>query len=99
MAYYSDKRGFVVQNKFSRDRFTWLSYLFLAFYSYFINIIGPITPFLKDELGLTYTTSSLHYTFFALGIILIGLGGNLLIARLGRWRCLWLGAAGLSLGT
>jgi len=88
-----------VQKKFSRDRFTWLAYLFLAFYSYFINIIGPITPFLKDELGLTYTTSSLHYTFFALGIILIGLGGNLLIARLGRWKSLWLGAAGLSLGT
>lgn len=88
-----------MQSSFRRDRFTWLAYLFLAFYSYFINILGPITPFLKEELGLTYTVSSLHYTAFAFGILLIGLGGSLIIARLGRMGALWLGAAGLSLGT
>ncbi len=88
-----------MQKTFSRDQFTWLSYLFLAFYGFFLNVIGPITPFLKDELGLSYTISSLHYTVFALGILLIGLGGNLVIARMGRWGALWLGAAGLSLGT
>ena len=84
---------------FNRDRFTWLAYLFLAFYGFFINVIGPITPFLKDELGLSYTVSSLHYTAFALGILLVGLGGDLVSRRIGRWRALWLGAAGISLGT
>jgi hypothetical protein len=45
---------------FQRDRFTWLAYLFLGFYSYFLNGLGPITPLLKEELKLSYTVSSLH---------------------------------------
>ena len=28
---------------FHRDRFTWLAYCLLAFYGYFLNILGPIT--------------------------------------------------------
>ena len=82
---------------FKRNRFTWLLYLLLAFYAYFVNILGPITPFLKGELSLSYTISSLHFTGFALGIIIVGLGGHLLIRRTGRWRALWIGAAGMSL--
>ena len=88
-----------MQQSFQRDRFTWLTYMILAFYGYFLNVIGPVTPFLKDELGLSYTVSSLHYTAFALGILLVGLGGHLVIRRIGRWYSLWLGAAGISLGT
>ena len=33
---------------FARNRLTWLAYLLLAFYAYFLNSIGPITPFLKE---------------------------------------------------
>jgi MFS family permease len=58
---------------FIRDRFTWLTYLLLAFYGYFLNILGPITPFLKDELELSYTVSSLHFTAFASGIAILTL--------------------------
>ena len=83
---------------FHRDRFTWLAYLSLAFYAYFLNVLGPITPFLKDELQLTYTVSSFHFTAFALGILLIGFGGHLPIQRLGRVRSLWIGMIGISLG-
>ena len=82
---------------FHRDRFTWLAYLLLAFYGYFLNVLGPITPFLKSELNLSYTVSSLHYTAFAVGILLVGLGGHLVIERLGRWHSLWIGALGMSL--
>ncbi|MBN1657323.1 MAG: MFS transporter [Anaerolineae bacterium] len=81
---------------FHRDRSTWLLYLFLAFYGYFLNILGPITPFLKDELALSYTVSSLHFTAFAVGILLVGVGGHLVVRRLGRGRALWLGALGMS---
>ncbi len=81
---------------FQRDRLTWLAYSLLAFYSYFLNVLGPITPFLKDELALSYTVGSLHFTAFALGILLIGLGGHLVIQPLGRWRSLWIGAIGMS---
>jgi len=83
---------------FNRNRLTWLAYLLLAFYGYFLNILGPITPFLKEELGLSYTVSSLHFTAFAIGILLVGLGGHILIQRVGRWRSLWIGAIGMSLG-
>lgn len=83
---------------FHRDRSTWLLYLLLALYGYFLNALGPITPFLKSELSLTYTVSSLHFTAFAAGILLVGVGGHLVIRRLGRWRSLWVGAIGMSLG-
>ena len=83
---------------YHRDRFTWLAYLLLAFYGYFVNILGPITPFLKDELGLSYTVSSLHFSAFAAGMLAAGLGGHLIVQRIGRRRALWVGAFGLSLG-
>jgi fucose permease len=82
---------------FHRDRFTWLAYLSLAFYGYFLNVLGPITPFLKEELRLSYTVSSFHFTAFAIGILLIGLGGHLVIQRIGPGRSLWLGLFGMSL--
>ncbi len=81
---------------FHRDRFTWLAYLSLAIYGYFLNVLGPITPFLKEELQLTYTVSSFHFTAFAVGILLIGLGGHRVIQRLGSRRALWLGLFGMS---
>ena len=82
---------------FHRDRFTWLAYLSLAFYGYFLNVLGPITPFLKEELQLTYTVSSFHFTAFAIGILLIGVGGHLVIQRLGSQRSLWIGLFGISI--
>lgn len=87
-----------MQRTFHRDRFTWLAYLSLALYGYFLNVLGPITPFLKDELRLTYTVSSFHFTAFAIGILLVGVGGHLVIQRIGRGRSLWLGLFGVSLG-
>lgn len=83
---------------FHRDRPTWLLYLLLAFYAYFLNILGPLTPFLRSELGLSYTVSSLHFAAFAVGMLGVGLGGHLVIKRLGRWHALWIATAGLSLG-
>ena len=82
---------------FHRDRLTWLAYLSLAFYGYLLNVLGPITPFLKDELRLSYTVSSFHFTAFAMGILLVGVGGHLPIQRLGRQRALWLGLLGMGL--
>jgi fucose permease len=81
---------------FHRNAPTWLAYLLLAYYGYFLNILGPITPFLKEELRLSYTISSLHFTAFAVGILLVGLGGHLLVRRVGRWRALWIGAFGMA---
>jgi fucose permease len=85
-----------MHSTFHRDRFTWLAYLSLAFYGYFLNILGPITPFLKEELQLNYTVSSFHFTAFAIGILLVGVGGHLVIQRIGSKRSLWLGLFGIS---
>ena len=38
---------------FTRSRATWLAYSVLAYYGYFINIFGPLTPYLKHELNLS----------------------------------------------
>ena len=83
---------------FRRSGFTWLAYLMLAFYGFMLNSLGPITPFLKREMGLSYTVSSLHFTAFAAGILLVGGFGHRLIRRAGRRRSLWIGAAGMSAG-
>ncbi|HEX5944099.1 MAG TPA: MFS transporter, partial [Anaerolineales bacterium] len=67
------------------------------FYAYFLNVLGPITPFLKDELQLSYTVSSFHFTAFAIGILFVGLGGHLIVQRTGHRQTLWLGLFGMSL--
>ena len=36
------KRKLHMHRTFHRDRFTWLAYLSLAFYGYFLNVLGPI---------------------------------------------------------
>lgn len=87
-----------MNSTFVRSSGTWLSYAFLSFYSFFINSMGPVTPFLKSDLGLSYTVASLHISAFALGILLIGIAGDAVIARLGRWRSLWVAVAGLCAG-
>lgn len=86
-----------MSSQFSRNRVTWLAYLMLALYSYFLNIFGPITPFLKNELGLSYTVSSFHFSAFALGMIGAGLLGDRIIRLAGRWTALWIGSFGMSL--
>ncbi len=82
-----------------RNRATWVSYLLLAFYGYFLNAFGPITPYLKSELDLSYTVSSLHFSAFAVGMLCAGLIGNRVIQRTGRWTALWISGFGISLGS
>ncbi len=84
--------------KFVRNRATWMAYILMALYGYFLNVLGPITPFLHDEFHLSYIVSSLHFSAFAVGILVVGLGGHVVINRTGRVRALSIGAAGLGLG-
>ena len=84
--------------KMVRTRNTWVAYILLALYAYFLNIPGPITPFLRDEFNLSYTASSLHFSAFAAGILVIGLSGQVMIHRIGRQKALSIGALGLASG-
>src|SRR5215207_2198574 len=83
---------------FKRDRFTWLAYFMLAFYAYMLSALGPLMPFLRAELDLSYSVGALHPSAFALGMILAGLTGSAAANRWGRALLFWGGGAGMALG-
>ena len=83
---------------FERDRLTWLAYAMLAFFGYMQTSLGPLMPFLRDELGLSYTVTGLHLSAFALGMVLAGALGERFAARWGRVAVLWGGGVGMCAG-
>jgi fucose permease len=83
---------------FVRDRFTWLAYLMLAYFAYLQAALGPLMPFLRAELNLNYTLAGLHFSAFALGMVLAGVSGDRLARRWGRWIVFWGGAGGMAAG-
>jgi predicted MFS family arabinose efflux permease len=83
---------------FTRDRFTWLAYLLLAYFAYSQTIIGPAIPFLQADLDLSYTVAGLHMSAFAAGMILAGLSGSAASARFGRRAVFWGGGGGMAGG-
>ncbi len=83
---------------FRRDSITWLMYGMLGVYNYLLSGLGPLMPSLRQELNLSYTVTSLHFSAWATGMILAGLIGDRLVRAWGRRVVFWLGAAGLALG-
>lgn len=83
---------------FVRDRFTWLAYLMLGFYAYLEAALGPLMPFLRSELHLSYTVGSLHLSAFAGGTMLGGVVGDRVLRQWGRGLAFWGGAAGMAAG-
>jgi MFS family permease len=81
-----------------RTRATWYCWLLTGFYLYSVNLQGNVVPFLQAEFALSYRAVSLHSSAIAAGIILVGLVGDRVEARLGRRRTLWLGIGGLGGG-
>jgi MFS family permease len=84
---------------FVRDRFTWLAYLMLAYFAYLQAVLGPLVPFLRDELHLSYTVSGFYLSAFSVGMVLAGITGDRLVQRWGRRRIFWGGGAGMGIGT
>src|SRR5687768_10297885 len=78
---------------------TWYAWLLTGFYLYSVNLQGNVVPFLQAEFALSYRAVSLHSSAIAVGIILVGLLGDRVEARLGRRRTLWLGIGGLACGS
>jgi len=81
-----------------RDRRTWAAYLLLGLFAYIETSIGPVMPFLRAELDLSYSVASLHFSAFATGAIISGLVGERVVRRIGRGTALWGGIAGMSAG-
>ncbi len=83
---------------FVRDRFTWLAYFALAYYAYTQATLGPLVPFLRDELKINYTIAGLHLSAYALGMFGAGLTADRMVRRFGRLLLFWGGGAGMALG-
>jgi len=82
----------------ARDRITWLAYLMLAYIAVSQSIIGPLMPFLRNELSLNYTQGGLLPAAIAIGLIFSGLLSDTLARRLSRRVVFWGGSIGLVLG-
>ena len=75
-----------------------MTYGLVGFFAFMETVLGPIMPFLRTELGIDYTTASLHFSAFALGAVLLGLFGDRLSAWWGRRVSLWGGAFAMGAG-
>jgi predicted MFS family arabinose efflux permease len=75
-----------------------MTYSLVGFFAFMETVLGPIMPFLRTELGIDYTTASLHFSAFALGAVLLGLFGDRLTALWGRFVSLWGGAFAMGVG-
>jgi MFS family permease len=80
-----------------RNPLTWLIYVQLGLYAYFLYGFGPVVGFLKDEQGTSYTLSSLHSTAMAVGAMVGGAFFPRLSAVFGRGRVMWASLAGIAL--
>jgi predicted MFS family arabinose efflux permease len=83
---------------FVRDRFTWMAYFSLAYFSFTQSALGPLMPFLRTELNLSYTVAGLHLSAFALGMIGASLTTDRLARYWGRQIIFWGGGLGMALG-
>lgn len=81
---------------FVRDRLTWLAYAMLAYIGFTQSMLGPLMPFLRNELNLNYTQGGFLPAALATGLILSGLFGDWFARHGGRRIVFWGGAIGLA---
>jgi fucose permease len=86
------------QAGFARDPATWMTYGLVGYFAFMETVLGPIMPFLRRELDLSYTAASLHFSAFAFGAVLLGFFGDRVVGRWGRRAAMWGGAAGMAAG-
>ena len=84
---------------FVRDRFTWLAYFMLSYFAYMIGALGPIVPFLRNELNINYTVSAFYISAFAAGMVIAGFTTVWMVKRFGRPILFWGGGLLMALCT
>jgi fucose permease len=77
---------------FVRTRATWLGYAMTVFFGFTISLPGPLMPFVRDALDLTYTQMGYHFMLQAAGGLITSLTGDRIASRIGN-----AGAGGLGL--
>ena len=83
---------------FVRTPSTWQAYLLVGYFMYVQASLGPVIPFLREDLSLGYGAAGLHFGAFALGTLFTGLVGDRPVRLLGRRTTLWGGAVGMAVG-
>ena len=73
-----------------RDGPTWLIYVQLSLYAYFLYAFAPSVTLLRDDEHVRDTVAGLHGTAYAVGVIVVGLLGARILDAVGRGRALWL---------
>ena len=61
----------------------------LAYYAYILGALGPIVPFLRNELSINYTVSAFYITAFAAGMVIAGVTNAWMAKRFGRPALFW----------
>lgn len=89
----------IKSDTFTRTPFTWLCYLMLGYYAMMQTTLSILIPFLRAELGLSYTVGSLVLSAVAIGILLVGVFGHTIVRAWGRQTLFWRAALGVSLGS
>lgn len=85
--------------EFRRDRLTWLCYLLYGFWSLSWGLFAPIMPFLRDELRLSNSMASLHFSSLAFGLLIAGICGIRILSRVSRTKALWTGTGAVAVAT
>ncbi|HET9111896.1 MAG TPA: MFS transporter [Ktedonobacterales bacterium] len=86
------------QPRFTRGPVTWLCYWMLGYFAFLQAVLGPLMPFIRSDLKLSYTVASLHFSAFALGAVLMGTASDRITRRWGRQTSFWGGGAGMAVG-
>ncbi len=84
--------------RLERDRLSWMLYLTLGTYGYFLYAFGVSVPLLREELHISRSQAGLHGTALACGAVLAGLWGTRVIARFGRGLVLQVASVTLCAG-
>ncbi|HKT00207.1 MAG TPA: MFS transporter [Rugosimonospora sp.] len=81
-----------------RDPVTWLVYMQLGAWAYFLYGFSPVVPLLRDEQHVSRGVASLHSVALAVGAVLAGAVSPYAARRLGRGNWMWLCLAGAAGG-
>jgi fucose permease len=84
--------------RLSRGYVTWLLYAVYGCMAFLLNGLGAVLAPLQTELGVKRGDVAFYPSLFALGLVVVGLSGGSLVARIGRRPTLRLSLGGMVLG-
>lgn len=87
------------QPQFIRTGQTWFLYGMLGAFAFLQAVLGPLMPFLRATLHVSYAVASLHFSAFALGATFAGVFSGRAARVWGRAGSIVVGAGGMAFGT